>query len=95
MERRERVDQLTEAERVMIQHTWSKVYHQREDVGVSILIRDLLENHEQGKAEELSFEQAPVQTLPLVKHIVLWQEILTITRCLVDKSQNCRVSPWT
>ncbi|KAK1163665.1 cytoglobin-2 [Acipenser oxyrinchus oxyrinchus] len=39
MERRERVDQLTEAERVMIQHTWSKVYRQREDVGVSVLVR--------------------------------------------------------
>ncbi|XP_069050710.1 cytoglobin-2 [Lepisosteus oculatus] len=39
VERRERADQLSEAERGMIQDTWGRVYEHCEDVGVSILIR--------------------------------------------------------
>ncbi|MBN3307546.1 CYGB2 protein, partial [Amia calva] len=39
MERRERADQLSEAERAMIRDTWGRVKEHCEDVGVSVLIR--------------------------------------------------------
>ncbi|KAI1896724.1 hypothetical protein AGOR_G00097750 [Albula goreensis] len=39
MERRERVDPLSETERGVILNTWARVYENSEDVGVSVLIR--------------------------------------------------------
>lgn len=51
IERWERSEEISEAEKKVIQETWSRVYANCEDVGVSVLIRYLKKNINSNKKE--------------------------------------------